>query len=102
MADISKMDKIPSKFVGKSARFISIPYRSDEFILLAGHVLRRLDGEFKHSVHRVRRPLGTSGFHLNYWTVPNLDTSLRGDKEDVAGYLSRVFPASVRHINKPV
>ncbi|KAK2873640.1 hypothetical protein FQN49_002212 [Arthroderma sp. PD_2] len=100
VADISKMDKISSEFVGKSARFIPIPYQPGELILLAGHLLRRLTGgEFKHSVHRVKRPLGSSGFHLNYWTVPNMDTSLRGAKEDVAGYLSRVFPASVR---KPV
>lgn len=100
VADISnETGNISTTSVQKVADFIPATCEPGEFILLIGHVLRRLVGEFKHSVHRVKRPPGTSGFHLNYWTVPDLDTlcDFGNKKEDVAGYLARVFPAALRN-----
>ncbi|KAL4919660.1 hypothetical protein BDW62DRAFT_199675 [Aspergillus aurantiobrunneus] len=56
----------------KQTPFVPATYQAGGFVVLAGHVLRRLLGEMKHSVHCVERPLGVSGFHLNYWIVPDL------------------------------
>jgi isopenicillin N synthase-like dioxygenase len=85
--------------VERTANFIPVHCQPGEFLVLAGHVLRRLVPNVKHSVHRVKRPVGISGFHLNYWIVPDLDTScdFGEKKEDVAAYLARVFPAALRN-----
>ncbi|PWY85086.1 Clavaminate synthase-like protein [Aspergillus heteromorphus CBS 117.55] len=97
VADMSNQTgKLSTTAIQRTAPFIPVTCQPGEFVLLVGHVLRRLVGEVKHSVHRVKRPLGTPGFHLNYWTVPDLETSCDfGDKkEDVAEYLARVFPTA--------
>ncbi|KAJ5241370.1 uncharacterized protein N7469_002961 [Penicillium citrinum] len=100
VADLSnRRGSLSATTVEKSATFVPVHYQRGEFLLLIGHVMRRLVPDVKHSVHRVKRPVGIKGFHLNYWIVPDLDTSCDfGDKkEDVAGYLARVFPAALRN-----
>ncbi|KAL4886506.1 hypothetical protein BJY04DRAFT_213268 [Aspergillus karnatakaensis] len=91
-----------------NASFPAVAVQPGEFVLLAGHLLRRLVPSIKHSVHCVERPRGTSGYHLNFWIVPDLELDVtvegreggREKKESVAGYLARVFPASVRTLGK--
>ncbi|KAL4962807.1 uncharacterized protein BDV14DRAFT_177659 [Aspergillus stella-maris] len=96
--------------------YIPVPCRPNEVMVLAGHLLRRIMPGMKHSVHRVRRPLGTSGYHLNFWIVPNLQVDVSGcsaskaccetdvederKKEDVAAYLARVSPSSVPFLDQ--
>ncbi|CAI7676745.1 unnamed protein product [Penicillium pancosmium] len=99
VADLSNTTGcISATAVEKTANFIPVHCQPGEFLVLAGHVLRRLVSDIKHSVHRVKRPVGISGFHLNYWIVPDLETSCNfGEKkEDVAAYLARVFPAALK------
>ncbi|KAL2848332.1 hypothetical protein BJX68DRAFT_267773 [Aspergillus pseudodeflectus] len=79
------------------AAFIPVVCQPGEFLVLAGNLLRKiLGGAMKHSVHCVERPVGSSGFHLNYWTIPNLDTACQvGEREEtVKDYLARVFPSA--------
>ncbi|KAL4797182.1 hypothetical protein BDV19DRAFT_48994 [Aspergillus venezuelensis] len=97
--------------------YIPVPCKPGEVVILAGHLLRRIMPDMKHSVHRVRRPLGTNGFHLNFWIVPDLQVDVscgsspprvrceidaveERKKEDVAGYLARVFPSSVPFLDQ--
>ncbi|KAL3457128.1 hypothetical protein BJX64DRAFT_296185 [Aspergillus heterothallicus] len=79
-------------------RFISATCAPGEFIVLAGNLLRKIVGErMKHSVHCVERPVGSKGVHLNYWTIPELETVFGmgdGREESVGEYLGRVFPAA--------
>ncbi|KAL4812302.1 hypothetical protein BDW67DRAFT_170391 [Aspergillus spinulosporus] len=86
---------LSSTAVAQRAAFYPIKSRPGEFVALAGHILRKLVG-IKHSVHRVERPLGSEGLHLNFWIVPRLDTriasSCSGEEEEVRAYLNRVFP----------
>ncbi|KAL3448406.1 Clavaminate synthase-like protein [Aspergillus insuetus] len=79
------------------ASFIPVSCQPGEFLVLAGSLLRKLLGEdMKHSVHCVERPVGSSGFHLNYWTIPDLDTicGVGETAESVKDYLARVFPSA--------
>ncbi|PLB48442.1 Clavaminate synthase-like protein [Aspergillus steynii IBT 23096] len=99
VADMSDFDgNISTGAVQDTARFVPANCKPGEFLLLAGHILRRLVDEVKHSVHFVERPLGSSGYHLNYWIIPDFDTAcdFGGRQEDVAEYLARVFPAPLR------
>ncbi|GAQ07432.1 hypothetical protein ALT_4753 [Aspergillus lentulus] len=77
--------------VQKTAMFIPTGCQPGEFVVLAGNLLRRLAGGIKHAVHYIERPLGSSGFHLNYWTVPDMDTpcDFGGKRETVEKYLMR-------------
>ncbi|KAL2817050.1 hypothetical protein BDW59DRAFT_182327 [Aspergillus cavernicola] len=100
VADLSNQTNscnLSSKAVSETARFITVNCQRGEFLVLAGNLLRKLVGEVKHSVHLVERPLGTSGFHLNYWTIPDLDTAcgFGGKRENVEAYLARVFPEAL-------
>ncbi|KAL4942528.1 hypothetical protein BDV06DRAFT_222120 [Aspergillus oleicola] len=120
IADLSKTSykaDLSTAAVTKTAMtpFIPVPCLPGEFVVLAGHLLRRLVPEMKHSVHRVQRPLGTKGYHLNFWIVPDLQLDVssgglrvgcevdggnrkgggRRKQETVAAYLARVFPSSV-------
>ncbi|KAE8383057.1 Clavaminate synthase-like protein [Aspergillus bertholletiae] len=100
VADLSNMSRnLSTTVIQKTATFIPTNCQPGEFVLLAGHILRRLVPDMKHSVHRVKRPVGTSGFHLNYWIIPDLDTGCDfGDKkEDVTEYMTRVFPAALQN-----
>ncbi|KAH8433177.1 uncharacterized protein LDX57_010810 [Aspergillus melleus] len=100
VADMSGFTgNISTTAVQDTARFVPANCKPGEFLLLAGHILRRLINEVKHSVHFVERPLGSSGYHLNYWIIPDLDTNcdFGEKKEDVAEYLARVFPAPLRN-----
>ncbi|KAL4995596.1 hypothetical protein BDV10DRAFT_174408 [Aspergillus recurvatus] len=87
---------LSSTAVSKTATFYPVKCQPGEFVVLAGHILRRLVGDNKHSVHCVERPVGTKGFHLNFWIVPRLDTRIAsgcaGKEEEVRAYLDRVFP----------
>ncbi|KAL3492054.1 Clavaminate synthase-like protein [Aspergillus germanicus] len=79
------------------ADFIPVVCQPGEFLVLAGNLLRKLvGGDMKHSVHCVERPVGSSGFHLNYWTIPDLDTvcGVGETAESVKDYLARVFPSA--------
>jgi isopenicillin N synthase-like dioxygenase len=79
------------------APFIPVTCPPGEFLVLAGSLLRKLLGEeMKHSVHCVERPVGSSGFHLNYWTIPDLETvcGTQEREETVGDYLARVFPSA--------
>ncbi|KAE8405358.1 Clavaminate synthase-like protein [Aspergillus pseudonomiae] len=81
--------------VAETAPFVPANCKPGEFLLLSGHIFRRMVDKIKHSVHRVERPLGTRGYHLNYWIIPDLNTNcdFGEKKEDVRQYLARVFPA---------
>ncbi|KAL4772272.1 hypothetical protein BDW60DRAFT_222570 [Aspergillus nidulans var. acristatus] len=87
---------LSSTAVAKRAAFYPVGSQRGEFVVLAGHILRKLVGSIKHSVHRVERPLGSEGLHLNFWIVPRLDTRIAsgraGEEEEVRAYLNRVFP----------
>ncbi|KAL6231868.1 hypothetical protein BDW75DRAFT_219018 [Aspergillus navahoensis] len=96
-ADMRDMTgNLSSAAVSKKAAFYPVKCQPGEFVVLAGHILRRLVGDIKHSVHRVERPVGTEGFHLNFWIVPRPDTRIgsgcAGKEEEVRAYLDRVFP----------
>ncbi|KAE8419771.1 Clavaminate synthase-like protein [Aspergillus pseudocaelatus] len=100
VADLSnKSGKLSTTAIEKTAIFTPTNPQPSEFVLLAGHVLRRLVNGVKHSVHLVKRPVGTSGYHLNYWIIPDLNTDcdFADKKEDVTGYLARVFPAALQN-----
>lgn len=102
VADMRDFDgNLSTTTVEETARFVPAKCKPGEFLLLAGHILRRLVNEVKHSVHFVERPVGSSGYHLNYWIIPDLETNCDfGDKkEDVAEYLKRVFPSLFK--NRP-
>ncbi|KAL4984126.1 hypothetical protein BDW68DRAFT_180965 [Aspergillus falconensis] len=97
VADMRDMTgNLSSTAVSKKATFYPAKCQPGEFVVLAGHILRRLVGDIKHSVHCVERPVGTEGFHLNFWIVPRLDTRIgsgcAGKEEEVRAYLDRVFP----------
>jgi isopenicillin N synthase-like dioxygenase len=85
--------------VQNTATFIPTGCQPGEFVVLAGNLLRRLAGGIKHAVHYIERPLGSTGFHLNYWTVPDMDTpcDFGGKRETVEKYLMRVFPSTFGH-----
>ncbi|KAL4953176.1 hypothetical protein BDW69DRAFT_165997 [Aspergillus filifer] len=65
--------------------YIPVPCGPGEFVVLAGHLLRRIMPEMKHSVHRVQRPLGANGYHLNYWIVPDLQVDVSGGSASKIG-----------------
>ncbi|KAL4749445.1 hypothetical protein BDW72DRAFT_133111 [Aspergillus terricola var. indicus] len=93
---------LSSTAVAKKAAFYPVKSQPGEFVVLAGHILRKLVGDIKHSVHRVERPVGSEGLHLNFWIVPQLDTRIAsgrtGEEEEVRAYLNRVFPG---HLGDP-
>ncbi|KAE8360747.1 Clavaminate synthase-like protein [Aspergillus caelatus] len=100
VADLSNQSgKLSTTAIEKTAIFTPTNPQPSEFVLLVGHVLRRLVNGVKHSVHRIKRPVGTSGYHLNYWIIPDLNTDcdFADKKEDVTGYLARVFPAALQN-----
>ncbi|KAI9376413.1 Clavaminate synthase-like protein [Aspergillus egyptiacus] len=76
--------------------FIPAECQAGEFVVVAGNLLRKLVMGVKHAVHYVQRPVGSSGFHLNYWTVPDMDVSCgSGQRQETVGaYLQRVFPST--------
>ncbi|KAL2849860.1 Clavaminate synthase-like protein [Aspergillus pseudoustus] len=81
------------------AAFIPVVCQPGEFVVLAGNVLRKLVGlgqGIKHSVHCVERPVGSKGLHLNYWSLPDLDTVFGPDarRESVRAYMARVYPSA--------
>ncbi|KAL2832167.1 Clavaminate synthase-like protein [Aspergillus cavernicola] len=100
IADLRDMTgNLSVEAVQKTATFIPVDCQSGEFVVLGGNLLRKLVGGMKHSVHYIERPVGLSGFHLNYWAVPDMDTRCDfGDKRETVGaYLARVFPSSFGH-----
>ncbi|KAJ0422674.1 Clavaminate synthase-like protein [Aspergillus carlsbadensis] len=100
---VADFTQLPGKRLSAQAvsaagtRFIPARCQPGEFLVLAGNLLRKIvGGDMKHSVHCVERPVGSSGFHLNYWTIPDLDTvcGTAGKEETVKDYLARVFPSA--------
>ncbi|KAL4739038.1 hypothetical protein BDV11DRAFT_188521 [Aspergillus similis] len=87
---------LSSTAVSKKAAFYPVKSQPGEFVVLAGYILRKLVRDIKHSVHRVERPVGSEGLHLNFWIVPRLNTRIAsgraGEEEEVRAYLDRVFP----------
>jgi isopenicillin N synthase-like dioxygenase len=98
VADLTQLSRLSAHAVTEAgAPFIPVTCQPGEFLVLAGSLLRKLLGEeMKHSVHCVERPVGSSGFHLNYWTIPDLDTvcGTQEREESVKDYLARVFPSA--------
>ncbi|RDW65890.1 uncharacterized protein DSM5745_09629 [Aspergillus mulundensis] len=97
---ISGTEKISATEVQHTAPFIDAGCQTGEFVVVAGNLLRKLLGDagIKHAVHYVERPLGSSGFHLSYWTVPDMQTRVQfgGRCETVEEYLARVFPSTFK------
>ncbi|KAL4908316.1 hypothetical protein BDW74DRAFT_175006 [Aspergillus multicolor] len=97
---ISGAGKISAAEIQHTAPFIDAGCQAQdrEFTVVAGNLLRKLLGDagIKHAVHYIERLVGSSGFHLNYWTVPDMQTRVDfGGRGEVVGeYLARVFPST--------
>ncbi|KAL4915983.1 Clavaminate synthase-like protein [Aspergillus aurantiobrunneus] len=79
-----------------TAHYIPVECQAGEFVVVAGNLLRKLATGVKHAVHYVERPRGSLGFHLNFWTVPDMYVLYDfGEKRETVGaYLQRVFPST--------